>query len=310
MIPSTDHGAKLRLLVAGGDLRQITAAEELASRHLVTMIGFDTYGDLPAKVQTVQSISALSGGADALILPMPVTQDGVFLHAPYSSTSVTLSSLLPAVRRGGAVLGGRITQAERQLLTNAGLTVQDYSTREEFAVRNAVPTAEGALQIAMQELPVTLHGLPCLILGAGRVSRALQSRLRALGAEVTVAARRHADLAWCAVDGCCGLPFSSLDTVLPKFPLIVNTVPALVLSAERLMRLQPRTLVLDLASKPGGDGVGDISACVSWRHRRNPRRRFCHIPTRAPCSCGSRTHRRASRIAGGVRDRARKAPRR
>ena len=93
------------------------------------------------------------------------------------------------------VLGGRLTAQERTLIENAGLRAFDYAAAETFALRNAVPTAEGAIQIAMQELPVVLHRLPVLILGAGRVSRALQPRLRALGAEVTVAARRCTDLA-------------------------------------------------------------------------------------------------------------------
>ncbi|MBP0975639.1 MAG: hypothetical protein J6P20_06195, partial [Oscillospiraceae bacterium] len=103
--------------------------------------------------------------------------------------------LLERLKPGGCVLGGRIPQAVRGIAEKAGFSVCDYAAEESFILRNAVPTAEGAIQIAMQELPVVLQGLPCLILGAGRVSRALQSRLRALGAEVTVAARRCTDLA-------------------------------------------------------------------------------------------------------------------
>ena len=95
----------------------------------------------------------------------------------------------------GPIVGGRLTEQIRTQIESAGLRAADYAAEETFALRNAVPTAEGAIQIAMQELPVVLHGLPCLILGAGRVSRALQTRLRALGTAVTVAARRCTDLA-------------------------------------------------------------------------------------------------------------------
>ena len=102
---------------------------------------------------------------------------------------------LPLVKPNGIVLGGRFRESERKAIESAGLRAADYAKEETFALRNAVPTAEGAIQIAMQELPVVLQGLPCLILGAGRVSRALQPRLKALGAEITVAARRCADLA-------------------------------------------------------------------------------------------------------------------
>ncbi|MGN0647893.1 MAG: dipicolinate synthase subunit DpsA [Oscillospiraceae bacterium] len=183
---------KQRLLVAGGDLRQIAAARRLAEYHEVEVIGFDVAHDLPTL-----PTGAAQGTLDHLILPMPVTRDGVFLHMPmYSGSAVNLQSLLPLVKPGGMVMGGRWTEAEWQIVTQAGLRVADYSTREEFAVRNAVPTAEGALQLAMEELPVTIRGLHSVILGAGRISRVLQPMLRALGADVTVVARRCSDIAW------------------------------------------------------------------------------------------------------------------
>lgn len=58
-------------------------------------------------------------------------------------------------------------------------------------------------------------------------------------------------------EGCRTLPLHALDTALGAFPLIINTVPAMLLDARRLRLLQPKALVLDLASKPGGDDVGD-----------------------------------------------------
>lgn len=183
---------KQRLLVAGGDLRQIAAARRLAKHHEVEVIGFDVANDLPTL-----PMGAAQGTLDHLILPMPVTRDGVFLHMPmYSGSAISLQSLLPLVKHGGMVMGGRWTESERQIVAQAGLRAVDYSTREEFAVRNAVPTAEGALQLAMEELPVTIRGLHCVILGAGRISRVLQPMLRALGADITVVARRCSDIAW------------------------------------------------------------------------------------------------------------------
>ena len=184
-----------RLLVAGGDLRQLSAAEALSRTCAITVTGFDRFGTLPESLTAAEHMQDLPQMLDALILPMPVTQESGFLHTPFGSSAIRLSALLPLVRPDGLVLGGRFTAQERTLIESAGLRCEDYAARETFALRNAVPTAEGAIQIAMQELPVVLHRLPCLILGAGRVSRALQSRLQALGAEVTVAARRCTDLA-------------------------------------------------------------------------------------------------------------------
>jgi dipicolinate synthase subunit A len=188
------HSRK-RLLLAGGDLRQITAAAALAGDCDVTVTGFDRFGALPDGISCAEHLSDLPQQLDALILPMPAAQEGGFLHTPFGSGAVRISALLPLVKPSGMVLGGRLTAQERGMIEAAGLRAYDYAAEETFALRNAVPTAEGAIQIAMQELPVVLQGLPVLILGAGRVSRALQPRLRALGAEVTVAARRCTDLA-------------------------------------------------------------------------------------------------------------------
>lgn len=190
-----DATAPRRILFAGGDLRQVTAAGVLAKTFAVSMAGFDRLDSLPEQVEAVPVLSDLQQAFDALILPMPVSQDGISVYAPFGGTPLHLTELLPHVRAGGDVCGGMLTEADRKSITHAGLHAADYVRQETFALRNAVPTAEGAILTAMQELPVTLHGLPCLIIGAGRVSRALQQRLRGLYANVTVAARRFTDLA-------------------------------------------------------------------------------------------------------------------
>ena len=59
-----------------------------------------------------------------------------------------------------------------------GLILRDYFAREELAVANAVPTAEGAVQLAMEQMPVTIHGARVLITGFGRVGQAVALALR------------------------------------------------------------------------------------------------------------------------------------
>lgn len=138
------------------------------------------------------------------------------------------------------------------LAAERGLTVRDYFAREELAVANAVPTAEGAIQIAMEQLPITIHGARVLVVGFGRVGRALAQRLAALGARVTVAARRYESLAWAQASGYGTEQTGQLAGWLCGYDLVVNTVPALVLGEAELADLKPDCLVLDLASKPGG----------------------------------------------------------
>jgi len=138
------------------------------------------------------------------------------------------------------------------LAEERGLILRDYFAREELALLNAVPTAEGAIQIAMEELPVTLHDARALIVGFGRVGRALAPRLQGLGTKVTVAARSCEQRALAQSMGLNTERLTGLCEWLCSYDLVVNTAPGPVLGVEELAALKEGALVIDLASKPGG----------------------------------------------------------
>lgn len=104
----------------------------------------------------------------------------------------------------------------------------------------------------MEELPVTLHKARVLVLGFGRVAKLVAHQLHALGARVSVAARKWADLAWAEAYGYEAEHIEKLDGWLCAYDLVINTVPHRVLDEGRLADLRPGCLVIDLASKPGG----------------------------------------------------------
>ena len=155
----------------------------------------------------------------------------------------------------------------RALAQARGLTIHDYFAREELAVANAVPTAEGAVQLAMEHLPITIHGSRVLVLGFGRVGRITAQRFAALGARVSVAARKYDQLAWAQAMGFDPQPLSHLAGWLCGYDLVVNTIPAPVLTRRELEDLKPDCLILDLASKPGGvdqTAAGELGLAVIW----------------------------------------------
>lgn len=140
----------------------------------------------------------------------------------------------------------------RQLMADYGLTLLDYYDREETQIANAIPTAEGALQLAMESTDRTLHASRCLVIGYGRIGRMLADRLLALGAEVTVSARKYGDLAWIQAWGFQSLRTGGLTGRLERFDLIFNTAPALILDGARLGETREDCVIIDLASAPGG----------------------------------------------------------
>lgn len=229
--------------VIGGDRRQVYLAGLLKEDgHTVHTVGI-TEGE--------RSLEELSL-AHCVILPLPVLGKDGMIHTPHSREPVRLSQVLEHMRPGQILCGGMVSPEVQQAGEEQGILVFDYYAREECMVANAVPTAEGAVQVAMEQLPFTLHSARVLILGFGRVGKLTAHRMEALGARVTVAAKGYEDLAWAAAYHYETIRLEELTCELGGFQLIVNTIPAQVLDAKRLAWVDPGVFILDLASAPGG----------------------------------------------------------
>jgi dipicolinate synthase subunit A len=137
---------------------------------------------------------------------------------------------------------------DRQIL----VTGEDFLRREDFQIKNAVLTAEAAIEIAMSEMPVSLHGCNALVVGFGRIGKLLCNRLASFGASVTASARSDGDFAWIDTFGCKSVHTQSLSGTLHTYDVIFNTVPKMVLPAEYLCKTKLSCVIIDLASKPGG----------------------------------------------------------
>ncbi len=245
----------IKLALLGGDLRQMVTAKALSEDgYEVAVYAMDTYaGDWGGVTRASDLVSAV-GGADLVVLPLPVSQDDERLHCPLTKKTLPLCEVFDALTPAQRVVGGKVSRAVREMASARGITLDDYLIREEVAVANAVPTAEGALAIAMAEVPYTIHGADCLILGYGRVGKALGQTLAAVGAHVTVAARKPCDLAWIRAAGHTALSFDTLtggDAPLP-YDIVFNTVPSHIIGDPLLARMKRDVLLLDLASSPGG----------------------------------------------------------
>lgn len=237
--------------VIGGDLRSAYLAGLLAADgYKVITSGFDST-DLPPCVTGCTNPAQAVPLADCVVLPLPVTTDGTTVNAPFSRMRIPLDQVLNGLSQDQFLVGGKISDVVRKEAECRGLIIADYLDREELAVMNAVPTAEGAIQLAMEELPITIDGSKCLITGFGRVGRTLSERLVSLGARVTVAARKFADLAWAKSQGCDTIEMEALAKA-GDFDVIFNTVPVMLFGKEILKGMEKDTLLIDLASRPGG----------------------------------------------------------
>ncbi len=227
----------------GGDKRQLYCAASAADDgYGVYLYGFDQCGSSAGT--ECASLSEMAKKCDAIILPLPVTKDGITVNAPLSDEKIELNESFWKLFDSKPVFCGM-----KNRLHHDGKLLFDYATREEFAVDNAVPTSEGAIAIAMREYDGTVNGSRCLVTGYGRIGRILSKMLCGLGADVTVSARNLRDLAFIRADGMRAVNTCALEE---KYDLIFNTVPAMVFDAHTLARTAVNALVIDLASAPGG----------------------------------------------------------
>ena len=257
---------KLNIWVVGGDMRQGKLAQLLADDgHTVHTLALEHAGALSGVLaETRPEGIAL---ADCIVLPLPMTSEGLRLNTPLSNREWMLEQVLTALRPEQILCAGRVSPAAAELAARLGLTLRDYFSREEFAVANAVPTAEGAIQIAMEELPITIQEARVLVIGYGRLGKLLAQRFSALGARVSVSARKYADLAWIRASGYGVEHTGQLSGWLCSYDLIVNTVPAAILGEAELEDLQSGCVVIDLASKPGGvdlEAAAQLGVKVIW----------------------------------------------
>lgn len=236
---------KRRFGVIGGDRRQAELARLLREDGNEV----SAWGLCEASQEEVELTDVTA--AEILVLPLPLCWKEGLLNC--RDREVETEQFFRSLRPGQLVLAGQVRELQAREANEAGITLLDYLTREELAVANAIPTAEGAIQIAMKQLPVTLAGAEILVLGYGRIGKLLAHRLHGLGARITVAARKYEDRTWAEAFSCETLRPDQLDGQLGRFRIVFNTVPALLLGESLLRQLPKDCLCIDVASKPGLD---------------------------------------------------------
>ena len=286
----TDQAYPHRFAVIGGDLRMTHLARRLTEEgYPVNLFGCGTDclpdADTDTDPRICGSLSKAAEGADILILPLPATRDGETVHTPRDpSCRVTLSEIADLMKRAPSLtlFGGKLPQKfldSTREFDSAAARVTDYYDSEVLQLRNAYITAEAALMTAMELTDRTLRDTSVAVLGYGRIGKYLARLLCALGADVTVCARREESLFEAAAEGCHPLlvtasdPMGGMALLCRDHPILFNTVPAHILPRDLLMGLQSDTLLIDLASAPFGvsdDNVREAAAQNGLRYLRAP----------------------------------------
>lgn len=236
--------------VLGGDKRQIALTESIAADgYTVYAAGFKNI-DFSKDVKK-GTLEEIIFKCQNVILPLPVTADGVHLNMVYGDDPVQLDDSFAELMHNKQVFGGMMGKLYQTSDVWDSIDTYDYYTREEFAVHNAVPTAEGAIEIAMREYPGTINGSKCLVAGYGRIGKVLSHMLRGIGAAVTVSARKQSDMAWILAYGYSPILTENICDK-EQYDIIFNTAPTVIFNRRLLSKMRSKPLIIDLSSPPGG----------------------------------------------------------
>lgn len=268
----------IKIALLGGDRRQIytLAALSLAAGELfVCGLPKDMVSEVCTdKVHPCDSLAEAITDAAVIVLPFPTSSDGVKISCPLDREGalcdVKLNSLLPYLDSSVTVIGGKIPPAFACAAQDRGARVFDLLELDSFEIKNAYITAEAAVSVAMNNLNKCISASKIAITGFGRISKQLSRLLFALGADITVAARKESDLAFAETLGYSTVKIEGerwCDALAKGYDVIYNTVPHTIFDREFLKSVSKKTLIVELASVPGGFDISaaqELGTNISW----------------------------------------------
>lgn len=253
------------IAIVGGDLRIVKLAQMLEKEnYIVKTFALEKATEIGDTKSS--SLAECIKDADIVLGPLPLSSNGQFVNTPFSSEKVQVEELINQIG-GKTFIAGSIKPEVYEMAEDKDITILDIIKREELAVLNAISTAEGAIQIAINETPKNLHGNNVLVLGFGRIGKVLSKMLDGIGAKVACEARKTTDLAWIKAYGYEPINLIELKENLNRFDIIINTIPYVVLDSEMLQEVKKDALIIDLASNPGGvdkQAVKELGIKFNW----------------------------------------------
>lgn len=241
----------LKLTILGGDAREIFLAKHLAGiGSIIKAMGLPATGE---NITVYENLAEALEGARAVILPVPGISDEGKLYGPFLEKPVFIAEKdFNFLAKNTPVLVGTAKPLLKKIAFRLQLNLIEFLSLDEVAILNSIPSAEGAIQLAMEKMPITIHSCESFVLGFGRTGMTLAQLLVAMGAKTTVIARNPAQRARASQINCRTYDFSELPFLISQADVIFNTVPALIIDEPLLKRASPQILIIDIASAPGG----------------------------------------------------------
>ena len=150
------------------------------------------------------------------------------------------------------VFGGVINPEWQAFLDEYQIPYWDFMKLPEVVEGNGWITAEATIAEVLLQSETSIYGQNVLVTGYGCCGEKIARLFASLGAKVIVAARRESVRETVKKDGFLAIPFEELEKTLVDVSTVINTVPAMVMTENCIRRMSQGSLIIDIASKPGG----------------------------------------------------------
>lgn len=244
----------IQVAIIGGDARQLEVIHKFSELDAgVTLIGFNNLNNQFSGITKSDLSPEALQDMDAVILPAVGTDDEGHVESIFSSGELSLlDEHIAALPKHAKVFTGMAKPYLRTLCMKHSIELIELFNRDDVAIYNSIPTAEGAIMIAIQNTDITIHSSNCMVLGFGRTGITMARTLQGMGAKVQVGVNRPEYFARAAE--MCMNPFYTEDLIhhVKQVDLLFNTIPSQIVTAQIIANLPHRAVIIDLASRPGG----------------------------------------------------------
>ena len=254
-----------KVAIIGGDRRSVELAKQLIKDGKLVK-SYALGNPIQGVIESATLESAVNE-VDIVVGGIPVSRDGISLNCAYCDINITFSHLFGHMNEKQVFIGGAIKDSIKEIADKHHIQVYDLLKREDMAILNAIPSAEGAIMVAMQNSEITLSESKVLILGYGRISKVLAKMIKGFESNIHIAARKDEDLAWIRTNGYKAIEFKRIEKYLNDFDFIFNTVPQTVLGYNELKEIRKSCVIVDLASPPGGidfERAKELGLNIEW----------------------------------------------
>ncbi|GGM21798.1 dipicolinate synthase subunit A [Paraliobacillus quinghaiensis] len=245
----------IRMAIIGGDARYLELIKKLSEKenYYMELVGFDQLDQGFTGVKQTNFDELEVEDLDVIILPIPGIDEDGYIETVFSNKKIQITkNWFNKLKKGCLIFSGITTPYLSSNAEKVNARLLPLMQRDDVAIYNSIPTTEGAIMLAIQHTNFTIHSSRVLVLGLGRVGHSVASKFAGLGADVVVGTKKDKDIARAIEMGLEAFHMEELTAYTGQCDILINTIPAKVVTEGALNQMKSNALIIDLASKPGG----------------------------------------------------------